>query len=142
MKYGFVVAAAVPYVKVADCFYNIDRMKAMILDAEARGVEILSFPELSITGYTLRRPFPTAFPLDKAKEALCQLVKETADTNILVIVGHLYAWKQKLFNAAIVFQKDASRRDPQDIPTQLPREEKRWFLLLEISSTRDHPNRQ
>lgn len=139
MKYGFVkVAAAVPYVKVADCFYNIDRMKAMILDAEARGVEILSFPELSITGYTCGDLFLQPFLLDKAKEALCQLVKETADTNILVIVGAPVRVEEKLFNAAIVFQKG---RILGAIPkTYLPNyrefQEKRWFSPAEISSTR------
>ncbi|MFC2631546.1 MAG: nitrilase-related carbon-nitrogen hydrolase, partial [Porphyromonas pasteri] len=53
MKHGFVkVAAAVPFVRVADCEYNVERIEALVLEADAKGVEIITFPELSITGYT------------------------------------------------------------------------------------------
>ena len=44
MKHGFVkVAAAVPFVRVADCMYNIERIEAQILEAEAKGVEVITF---------------------------------------------------------------------------------------------------
>ena len=53
MKYGFVkVAAAVPYVRVADCEYNVARIEAQVLEADAKGVEIINFPEHSIKGTT------------------------------------------------------------------------------------------
>ena len=46
MNYGFVkVAAAVPHVKVADCFYNIQQIEGLM-----RKVLVSSFP----LGYTLR----------------------------------------------------------------------------------------
>ena len=52
MRYGFMkVAAAVPFVKVADCEYNIERIDRMVHEADTKGVEIMTFPELSITGY-------------------------------------------------------------------------------------------
>ena len=52
MKYGFVkVAAAVPAVKVADVDYNVQEMEKLIAMAEGEDVEILCFPELSLTGY-------------------------------------------------------------------------------------------
>ena len=45
MKHGFVkVAAAVPFVRVADCGYNVERIESMILDADSKGVEIITFP--------------------------------------------------------------------------------------------------
>lgn len=53
MRYGFMkVAAAVPFVKVADCEYNIERIDRMVHEADTKGVEIMTFPELSITGYS------------------------------------------------------------------------------------------
>ena len=53
MKYGFVkVAAAIPELKVGACGYNTDKMVEMVRDAENAGVEIIVFPELSITAYT------------------------------------------------------------------------------------------
>ena len=53
MQHGFIkVAAAVPLVKVADCDYNIQQIENIIARAEGKGVEVIVFPELSITGYT------------------------------------------------------------------------------------------
>jgi len=54
--YGFVrVAAATPKLKVADCDYNVYEMKSMIDEAVKNQVQIICFPELCITGYTLCR---------------------------------------------------------------------------------------
>ena len=51
MNYGFVkVAAAVPHVKVADCKFNVERIESQIAIAEGKGVQIIVFPEMSITG--------------------------------------------------------------------------------------------
>ena len=53
MKYGFVrVAAAIPIVKVADCKFNAQQIETQIAIADGKGVQIIIFPELSITGYT------------------------------------------------------------------------------------------
>ena len=58
MKYGFIkVASAVPSVKVADCVQNTKEMEVIIAQAEGRGVEIIVFPELSVTGYTCQDLF-------------------------------------------------------------------------------------
>jgi NAD+ synthase (glutamine-hydrolysing) len=52
-NFGFVrVAAAVPKMKVADCKYNAEQIRAQIDEAIAEGVEVICFPELSLTGYT------------------------------------------------------------------------------------------
>ena len=67
MKQGYVkVAAAVPYVKVADCYYNVERISEMVHQADAQGVEIVTFPELSVTGYTCGDLFLQPFLLDEA----------------------------------------------------------------------------
>ena len=58
MKYGFIkVAAAVPTVKVADVDYNVGQIESLIAQAEGQGVEVLVFPELSITGYSCQDLF-------------------------------------------------------------------------------------
>ena len=50
---GFVkVASAIPKVKVADCRYNVVEINRLIQEAAASDVQIVVFPELSITGYT------------------------------------------------------------------------------------------
>lgn len=88
MNYGFVkVAAAVPLVQVADCFYNIEKIEGLMRQASEKGVQIIAFPELSVTGYTCLDLFAQQTLLDGAEEALLQLVSNTADLDILTIVG-------------------------------------------------------
>ena len=53
MKYGFMkVASAIPAVKVGDVIFNTQQIEDLIAQAEGKGVEIITFPELSITGYS------------------------------------------------------------------------------------------
>ena len=53
MNYGYVkVAAAIPGVRVADCQYNALQIIQQMKEADSKGVEIIIFPELSITAYT------------------------------------------------------------------------------------------
>ena len=50
---GFIrVGASVPKIKVADCDYNVSEMKSVIEQAFKDHVQILCFPELSITSYS------------------------------------------------------------------------------------------
>lgn len=43
MNYGFVkVAAAVPQVKVADCFYNIQQIEGLMRQASQKEVQIIA----------------------------------------------------------------------------------------------------
>jgi NAD+ synthase (glutamine-hydrolysing) len=52
-KFGYVrVAAAVPHMRVANCVYNANEIKKQITEAVDEGVEVICFPELSMTGYT------------------------------------------------------------------------------------------
>ena len=49
-QHGFLrVAAAVPQLRVADVEFNTQQMITQILGAEKQGVQVLTFPELSLT---------------------------------------------------------------------------------------------
>ncbi|WP_373697174.1 NAD(+) synthase [Porphyromonas loveana] len=130
MKYGFMkVAAAVPFVKVADCDYNIERIDRMVHEADAKGVEIMTFPELSITGYSCGDLFYQPFLQEKAKDALCKLVELTANTSVMVIVGMPLRVEDKLFNSAVVFQQgNILGAIPKTyLPNYREFQEARWF---------------
>ena len=78
MKYGLIkVAAAVPVVKVADVEYNVQQIESLIAQAEGKGVEIVVFPELCITGYSCQDLFREQLLLDKAEEGLMLLLDFT-----------------------------------------------------------------
>ena len=130
MNYGFVkVAAAVPLVQVADCFYNIEKIEGLMRQASEKGVQIIAFPELSVTGYTCLDLFAQQTLLDGAEEALLQLVSNTADLDILTIVGVPLRTENRLINAAVVFQKGAIRGvvPKTYLPNYKEFQEQRWF---------------
>lgn len=106
MEYGFVrVAAATPYIKVADCFYNAKNIIEDIKKAEKNKTSIICFPELCITGYTCSDLFLQDSLLQDSKKALKHIVQETKDLNITCIVGMPIEFLGKLYNSAVCFYK-------------------------------------
>ena len=88
MKDGFVkVAAASPVIRVADPDYNADRIIECINEADTRGVNVLVFPELCITGCTCRDLFTHDVLLAGARDALLKILEATVGTDMLVLVG-------------------------------------------------------
>lgn len=106
MNYGFVkVAAAVPRVKVADCKFNSERLEGLITIAEGKGVQILTFPEMCITGYTCGDLFAQQLLLEQAEMALIQILNSTRQLDIISIMGMPVVVNSTVINAAVVIQK-------------------------------------
>ena len=105
MKFGFVkVAAAVPVVKVADVKYNVQQIESLIAQAEGRGIEIIVFPELCITGYSCQDLFKEHLLLDRAEEGIISLLDLTRKLDIITIVGLPIIINGLLYNCAAVLQ--------------------------------------
>lgn len=100
--------------------------------ASEKGVQIIAFPELSVTGYTCLDLFAQQTLLDGAEEALLQLVSNTADLDILTIVGVPLRTENRLINAAVVFQKGAIRGvvPKTYLPNYKEFQEQRWFTSV------------
>ena len=127
---GFIrVGAAIPEVKVCDCFFNIEKMNELILEADDHQVEILCFPELSVTAYTCGDLFNQQILIESAEKALLQLLAETRHLAITFIVGMPVLIHNKLYNAAIVcHQGNISGIVPKSyLPNENEWYEKRWF---------------
>ncbi len=104
MNYGFVkVAAAVP--RVADCKFNSERLEGLITIAEGKGVQILTFPEMCITGYTCGDLFAQQLLLEQAEMALIQILNSTRQLDIISILGMPVVVNSTVINAAVVIQK-------------------------------------
>lgn len=130
MNYGFIkVAAAVPHVLVADCFYNIGQIENLMRQATEKGVQMMAFPELSVTAYTCLDLFNQQTLLDNAEKALLKLIADTADLGILSIVGVPLRTENRLINAAVAFQKgDILGVVPKTyLPNYKEFQEQRWF---------------
>ena len=84
MKNGFVkVAAASPVIRVADADYNAERVIEVISSAAQKGVKVLVFPELTLTGCSCYDLFTHRVLLDGAREALLRVAETTADFDLL-----------------------------------------------------------
>jgi NAD+ synthase (glutamine-hydrolysing) len=105
--FGFVrVAAAGPRLRVADPEYNVGEVLGLVNEARRRGVQVLVFPELALTGYTAGDLFFSLSTLvGGAERALVRLLRETADNPAVIAVGLPVAIDSQLFNAAAVIQE-------------------------------------
>ena len=106
MKYGFIkVASAIPTVKVADCKFNAQQIDTQIAIADGKGVQIIVFPELCITGYSCADLFGQNLLLEEAEIALMQIMNNTRQMDIISIVGMPVVVNSTLMNCAITLQK-------------------------------------
>ena len=129
-NYGFVkVAAAVPQVAVADCARNAERIVALAQQAARRGVELVAFPELAVTGYTCADLFLQPALLDAADEALGEIMRQTRKLPHALIVGLPLRHEDRLYNcAAVVAQGRLLGVVPKSyIPNYAEFYEARWF---------------
>ena len=129
-NYGFVkVAAAVPQVAVSDCARNAERIVALAQQAARRGVELVAFPELAVTGYTCADLFLQPALLDAADEALGEIMRQTRKLPLALIVGLPLRHEDRLYNcAAVVAQGRLLGVVPKSyIPNYAEFYEARWF---------------
>lgn len=129
-SFGYVrVAAAVPHMRVADCQYNASEIKKQITEAVQEGVQVVCFPELSITGYTCADLFFTQQLQKDALSALEDVCTFTRDLPIIVLVGAPLKVDNNLYNCAFVMTDgEVVGVVPKiNLPNTGEFYEKRWF---------------
>ncbi len=106
VRHGFVrVAAAAPNLRVADCDFNAQRIIQLIHRAATESVDLIVFPELSLSGYTCADLFHQ-FALQKAAlDALKLITREIHGFPGLTIVGLPLAIDDQLFNCAALLHR-------------------------------------
>ena len=130
MKYGFIkVAAAVPAIRVADVEYNVQEIEKLIAMADGDGVELICFPELSLTGYTCQDLFKEKLLLEKSEVGLLRLLDFTRQLDIVCVVGLPVQAGGLLLNCAAVIQGGALLGvvPKTYLPNYNEFYEKRWF---------------
>ncbi|MBC7531902.1 MAG: NAD(+) synthase, partial [Oligoflexus sp.] len=81
---------------------NVQRLKVLIHEAKAQSVQVLCFPELSITGYNCEDMFSS---VHTARMALTSLERIMAETDgITVLVGLPIYHRGSMYNCAAVLQ--------------------------------------
>ena len=130
MNYGFVkVASTIPRVRVADCAFNASQIEKEIIIADGKGVEIIVFPELCLTGYTCGDLFAHSLLLESAELGLMQILNNTRQLDIISILGMPIPLNGMLLNAAVVIQKGKVLGvvPKTYLPNYKEFYEKRWF---------------
>ena len=88
MRYGFItLAAAVPEVSVADAAHNGTEIVRLMQKAAEAGAQIVTFPELAVTGYTCGDLFLTDKLLRDAEDALSAILAETVGLPVVAVIG-------------------------------------------------------
>jgi NAD+ synthase (glutamine-hydrolysing) len=95
------IGAAVPPLRVADVDFNIESIIEAMGKARNEGVQVLTFPEMAITGYTIGDLVQHQVLLLKAKEGLYRIAERSTGNSMVVIVGMPLVVEQKIFNCAV-----------------------------------------
>ena len=123
---GFIkTACAAPAITVADCAYNTDKTIALMEEAAEKGVSVLVFPQLGLTGSTCGDLFFQPTLINAAECALLEIMDASEPLDLITVVGLPVMTKGKLYNCAAVVSRG---RILGLVPkTALSTDEKRWF---------------
>lgn len=130
MDYGFIrAAAAVPKTAVANLEKNTQTIFELIEQASAQDVQVIAFPELSLTSYSLGDLLRQPAIIEGAQTMLARLLKKTADFDIFCVIGMPVLQNGRLYNCAAAFHKGRILGviPKSHIPNYSEFYEQRWF---------------
>src|SRR5690606_35124373 len=101
--HGFVrVAAATPVVHVADPAANAEEHARLIRQAGAAGVDLLVFPELSLSAYAIDDLLMQAALLEEVERRIAELAEVADEAGVIAVIGAPIRNGDALFNCAVV----------------------------------------
>jgi NAD+ synthase (glutamine-hydrolysing) len=124
------ICASSPRLKVADCTFNTDEIISEIKKSIDEKVEVVVFPELSITGYTCGDLFFQDILLKYCETSVERIVEYSVDKDILIVVGAPVSAGGMTFNCAVVINRGRVLGivPKTFIPNYNEFYEKRWFV--------------
>ena len=129
-NYGFLrTAASSLKLKVADISFNTSAIKEAVDSPASNDVRLLVTPELSITGYTCADLFFTNVIIRQSERAVAELKDYIKDKNIVLVVGAPIPFFNKVYNCAVVIDKDGVKGivPKKHLANYNEFYEKRWF---------------
>jgi NAD+ synthase (glutamine-hydrolysing) len=123
------VATARPEVGLADVATNTHRIGELYVQAASEDVSLVTFPELSLTGYTIGDLVKQTALMDDTEIGLQELAALTATQNTAMVVGLPYRFNNSLYNCAAVLADGEIKGlvPKQKIPASNEFYEKRWY---------------
>src|SRR5690606_6485109 len=102
-RHGFVrVAAATPVVHIADPAANAEEHARLIRQAGEKGVDLLVFPELSLSAYAIDDLHLQAALLDEVGRRIASLAAVADEASVIAVIGAPIRNGDALFNCAVV----------------------------------------
>lgn len=99
------VGAIVPKLKVGNPKFNSNEIINQIRVAAEKEIDIVTTPELAITGYTCGDLFKQEALIEASLDGLHNITEATKDLNIISVVGAPIENENMLFDTAVVIQK-------------------------------------
>ncbi len=128
--HGFVrVAAATPVVHVADPAANAEEHERLIRQAGEQGVDLLVFPELSLSAYAIDDLHMQAALLEGVERQIAHLAGVADEAGVIAVIGAPVRNGDALFNCAVVLGGgEVLGVVPKTyLPNYREYYEKRWF---------------
>lgn len=131
------VASATPEVTIGDIPLNADRIAELYDEAHSNHVSLVTFPELSLTGYSLGDLVQSQALLDEARSYLDTLARYTIRKQTAAVVGLPIQVGNGLYNAAAMLAdgKILGIVPKQHLPTYKEFYEKRWYQTWDSDDT-------
>lgn len=102
-EHGFVrVATATPCCRPADVAFNTAGVLAEAQKAHAANVDLVVFPELTLSSYAIDDLLLQHALLERVEQALAEVAAASADLNPVLVVGAPLRRADKLYNCAVV----------------------------------------
>ncbi len=110
---------------------NLDKIKNIVKNAEKEGVNIISLPELSLTGASLYDFYKEEILIKRVEEAILELVDFSKAYDLLISLGAPLRSEGKLYNTIIFIKKG-------EILTSFVKEELKYYEKMVFST--EKPN--
>ena len=125
-EYGYLRVGSISNkIELANVEANVNEVLSCLDKAREKGIEIVSFPELSLTGSSLKDLFYNDDLIDDVREGLDRLTKESANYDLIFIVGAPLRVNRKLYNCA--FSISRGKVIGISVKSNLTSEEKKYF---------------
>ena len=113
---------------------NYSNIKKSINEAKKNSIDILCFPELSITGYGCQDLFYNEWLNKKSDNLLIEISKLCK--NITILIGHPLIYNDKLYNSICIIKntKILGFFIKSNLPNDGIHYEKRWFVPWKLGS--------
>jgi NAD+ synthase (glutamine-hydrolysing) len=128
--HGFVrVAAATPVVHIADPVANAEEHAALIRQAGEQGVDLMVFPELSLSGYAIDDLVMQGALLDEVERQIEALAEVADEAGVIAVIGAPLRSGDALYNCAVVLGSGSVLGvvPKTYLPNYREYYEKRWF---------------